>query len=42
MPGYDFIEPRKVICAVFEPNLILHNFTFGELFMWIGAINDNI
>ena len=42
MTRYDFLWARWVILSNVRTDLNLPNFTFGQLFMWIGANNDQI
>ena len=45
MTRYDFLSSYGLdewFWAMFEPNWICPNFTFGNFFMWIGANNDHI
>ena len=39
---YDFLWARWVILSNVWPTWTLPNFSFGQLFMWIGANNDQI
>ena len=39
---YNLIWANEWFWAMFEPTPTLSNFDFGQLFMWIGANNDQI
>ena len=42
MTRYDFLETRRVILSHVELTITLYNLDFGQLFMSIGANNDQI
>ena len=42
MTKYDFLWAGLVVLKMFKPTWTWPNFTFGQLFMWIGANNDQI